>query len=363
MRLLYWLMPFCLFAVLVAGCDSNGDTLIDEEPPVEVTIRLLGQLDLTPEGLTHSDVWGYVDPENGTPYALVGSLGGPDLGPELYVVDVSAPGAPVKVATVNVPAFDMKTYRHYAYTVTGGGNRAGVPEGRIVDLLDPANPVVVGEFDSSHNIFIDEDRGLMVLEVPGLRIYDLSEDPTEPRLLFQGPPRDGHDATVVGDRLYDFHGRAGTFIYDISDPAAPLLRGSITPPQISYHHSGWPTEDGRYLFLNDELARDTTADVTIWDIADPANPTRVAAIGDSLATVHNLFILGDLAYVSYYSAGFRVYDVSDPTMPRLADEYDTSPETSGQGFSGAWGVYPLAPSGHVYVSDRANGLFIFAVDP
>ena len=85
-------------------------------------------------------------------------------------------------------------------------------------------------------------------------------------------------------------------------------------------------------------------------------------IGDSTATVHNLYILDDLAYVSYYSAGFRLYDVSDPTMPRLLDEFDTAPTDTGAGFSGAWGVYPFMPSGHIYVSDRTGGLYVFTLE-
>jgi hypothetical protein len=71
-------------------------------------------------------------------------------------------------------------------------------------------------------------------------------------------------------------------------------------------------------------------------------------------------IVGQLAFVSYYAAGFRVYDLSDPTQPALAFEYDTS-APSGEGWHGAFGVYPLAPSGNVYVSDMQNGLHIFSV--
>jgi hypothetical protein len=65
--------------------------------------------------------------------------------------------------------------------------------------------------------------------------------------------------------------------------------------------------------------------------------------------------------VSYYSAGFRTFDVSDPSSPVILDEYDTS-LTSGNGFMGAFGVYPWLPSGRVLVSDWDNGVYIFEVD-
>ena len=350
-------LGLCVAIVVLAGCDASDPSA--EEPPEDPRIRLLSQRSLAGPDTGPSDVWGYVDPATGKEYALVGGIGRQGA---LFVLDVSEPTTPALVATVDVPAgFDVKVWRHYAYTVTGSGDNGGAPQGRVIDLTDPANPQVVGAFPSSHNLFID-DRGFMYLAFPGLRIYDLNPDPTDPQFVWGTNPREGHDATVVGTRLYDFHGRDGTFIYDVDDPSSPRLLGSITFPAIAYHHSGWPTEDGTHLFLCDELARDSTADVTVWDIRDPSDPVLVAEIVDPDATVHNLFIDGDLAYVSYYAAGFRLYDVSDPTAPRLVDEFDTAPDFARQGFGGAWGAYPFTPSGTIYVSDMQGGLFVFGLE-
>jgi hypothetical protein len=46
----------------------------------------------------------------------------------------------------------------------------------------------------------------------------------------------------------------------------------------------------------------------------------------------------------------------------LADEFDTS-ALSGQGFKGAFGVYPFTTSGNIYVSDMDNGLYVFLFTP
>lgn len=344
--------------LLTTGCETTVEDM--NEPPPDPSIRLVGQLAVAPAGMIHTDVWGYVDAATGKEYALVGGQGGGQTA--LFVVDVSAPATPVLVATVNdVPGFDVKVWGHYAYTVTGGGDRRGVEEGRIIDLSDPANPVVAGTFPSSHNLFID-DQGFMYLEVPGLRIFDLNTDATTPELLWEDDGMQGHDATVIGDRLYDFHGRGGTRIYDVSDRAAPQLLGAVTLPSIRYHHSGWTTQDDRYLLICDELALSTGADITIMDIQNPAEPTPVAEIADSTATVHNLYVIDNLAYVSYYTAGFRLYDLAEPTAPRLLDEFDTAPDIEAPGFAGAWGVYPFTPSGHIYVSDMTGGLHVFALE-
>ncbi len=312
---------------------------------------------LTFPGKEVYDIWGYEDPTTGTPYALVGWTDG------LLIVDVRDPEHPTLTAELNdVPGFDVKVWRHYAYTVTGRFGTAA-----IIDLSDPAHPRQVGDFISAHNIFIDE-RGFLYTEGPGLFIYDLNPDPEQPQLLYDSGDAEGHDATVRGALLYDFHGLAGTFLYDVSDPTLPQRLAAITDPRIFFHHSGWPTEDGRYLFLCDELARDTIPDITVWDLGDLARPTRVATVTDPDATVHNLYVIGDLAYVSYYTAGFRVYDVSDPTRPVEVGAFDTDPGT-GDGFGGAFGAYPFTSSGYIYVSGTAvvdgtttGSLHVFYVD-
>jgi hypothetical protein len=56
-----------------------------------------------------------------------------------------------------------------------------------------------------------------------------------------------------------------------------------------------------------------------------------------------------------------VFDVTDPANPALADAYDTS-AYAGDGYDGAFGVYPYAPSGNIYVTDHPNGLYVFGVE-
>lgn len=313
------------------------------------SVSLLANLPI-PNSNFITDVWGYYDSSTGKEYALIA-----ENNQGLFIVDVTDPANPAIVSHVNsVPGFDVKTWQHYVYTVNGGGSGSG----GIVDISDPNNPQVVGSFPSSHNIFI-ADNGYMYSEYPGLRIFDLNPDPTNPQLVWHNPTGDGHDAAVIGDRLYDFHGSSGTFIYDVSNPASPQLLGAITDPSIFYHHSGWVSEDGQFLFICDELAMHPRADISVWDISNPGNPQRIGEFADPNATVHNLIVKGNYAFTSYYSAGFRVFDISNPAQITIAAEYDTNPLT-GEGLHGAFGVYPLAPSGNIYVSDWDNGLFIFS---
>lgn len=347
----YLKLVLLLALILFGACSDDSSMEPEDENPLQLLSRI------TVADREFSDVWGYVDPASGKEYALMGHFGPNPSG--ISIFDVSDPTAPVQVAQMNdVPGFDVKVYQNYAYTVTGGSNGSG----NIIDITDPANPVVAATFPSSHNITIT-DNGLLIAEAPGLRIYSLA-NPLSPQLLWQGGTfSEGHDATVVGNMLYDFHGRENTNIYDISSPAEPILRGIISDPTIAYNHSGFPVGNGDVLLVADELARTGTADITVWDISDLSNPTRIGEYRDDSAIVHNIFVIGNLAYVSYYSAGFRIFDVSDPANLRLLAGYDTSPDFATQDFNGAFGIYPYAPSGVLYVSDIENGLHLFRYNP
>jgi choice-of-anchor B domain-containing protein len=310
---------------------------------------LVGQLDPSPM-LQYVGVWGWTHPTTHRQYAFVGNNA-----TGMYVIDATDPANPVPVATVtSVPRVDMKTYQHYLYSVDGIANGAT----GILDIANPASPVAVGSFPGGHNIFIDT-KGFMYEELPGLRIYDLKPDPTHPALVYTLNVPEGHDVCVVGDRLYEFRASAGTFIWNVTDRSNPHIIGSITDPNITYHHNGWPTRDAGYLFITDEYSVSPNADITVWDIHNVASPFKVASIADPTSSVHNCYVVGNLLAVAYYTAGFKLFDVSDPVHPVLVDAYDTSSYTGEGNFDGAWACYAYAPGNHVYITDRPNGLFIF----
>ena len=95
----------------------------------------------------------------------------------------------------------------------------------------------------------------------------------------------------------------------------------------------------------------------MWEIGDGSAIQIAEYATPEAAIIHNVHIKGSLAYIAYYSAGVRVVDVSDPTLPREVGAFDTS-ESYGDGFTGCWGVYPYTPSGLVYASDLQRGLFV-----
>lgn len=324
------------------------------------TINLIGQLTLPNPSVRNSEIWGWVDPNTNKEYAIIGKY--PSVNSTVFLVDVSNPANPVLVTTLNnVPSFYIETWQHYMYLCDG--NTSGI-DSQIWDIADPANPVFKAYFPSCHTMFVD-NLGYLYLSYSTMRVYNLNPDPTAPAFVWTDNLPGGHASAVIGNRLYDFHGYGGTFIYDVTNRTAPVLLGQIPEPSgIAYHHSGWLSEDGKYLFINDELGSAATADITVWDISNPAAAVKVEDYLDPNATAHNGYRIGHYLFTGFYVAGFRVFNIKDPTSIFLADEYDTSPGYTGNGvFEGAIGIYAWAPSGRIYVSDMQNGLYIFTFTP
>ncbi len=341
----------CVFAALVC----IGMTAASAARAAYGDITLVGFLGFN-DATRLTNVWGYTDAGTGTEYALVGDwFGG------FYIVDVSDPSNPIKIRKVTgVPGFDLKPFGHYVYSCDG--NASG-RDTRIVDLAQPFAPhILPTTLASCHTISIST-QGNMFTEYPGVHVYDLMRDPEHPDSLAFLPGQ-GHDSTPRGDRLYDFNG-GSLNIWNIQDPANPLLLSTNDDSTIGYYHSGDESKDHNYLYVCDEYAITPSPDIVIFDIHDPTNPVRIGDINDPTSRVHQLYVVGDLMFCGYYTAGFKVFDLTDPANPVLLDSYDTSPyqaETGSDVYNGAYNAYPFASSGVVYVSDHPTGLFLFSVE-
>ena len=150
---------------------------------------------------------------------------------------------------------------------------------------------------------------------------------------------------------------------DFSDLNNPETLGSLTDyPYQGYNHSGWLTEDGNtYVFADENHGYK----MKICDVSNPSeiniNTTLLSDVYEN-SIPHNLIIKNDLLYVSHYYDGLWIWDISNPENPTYVASYDTYTESNGTSYKGAWGVYPLLPSGIILVSDMQSGLFIFELE-
>ncbi|MBK8226976.1 MAG: choice-of-anchor B family protein [Flavobacteriales bacterium] len=336
----------------------------------QLNIDFVGQLDYQVlRNSNLSNLWGYTD-EFGNEYALMGVCGTDDQNPGgLSVVSLADPTDPQEIFFFPGPASiwrEIKVWGDYAYVTT----EAADGELTIVDLSPlPQStnlPAIVWDapgWTTSHSLFIDENGRLFIHGANrgngGVIMYDLTQDPMNPVEVGEFDTWYCHDSFARGDTLYAGHIYDGFFsIVDVSDPSAPVLLGTKNTPS-DFTHNTWLDSSGDYLFTTDER---TNAYVGAYDVSDPTDITEVDRLrsdNGSGAIPHNTYWLNGYAVTSYYTFGVTIYDVSDPHNMVEVGHYDTTP-LSGDGFSGAWGVYPYFPSGNLIISDMQRGLFVLA---
>jgi hypothetical protein len=189
------------------------------------------------------------------------------------------------------------------------------------DVSDPAEPSLrasadvtlcadcVGVAVSDDLVFAaDFVGGLRAGQVAGLSLTGSSSEPAE-MVVFE-------DVAIAGDVAYLADWAFGLRIYDVSNPSAPALVGSVDT--AGYPSSVAVQENRAYLgeSTNGGFLR-------VIDITDPANAEEIGFVETSQA--RDVEVRGDLAYVADGSlnlaGGLRIFDVSDPAAIELVGYY------------------------------------------
>ncbi|CAM2007536.1 choice-of-anchor B family protein [Acanthopleuribacter pedis] len=325
-----------------------------------------------------NDCWGYTAP-SGREYAIMGLRGGTAF------VEITNPAQPALIEFIEGPSSswrDVKTYSHYAYIVTEGGegiqvvNLANVDQGEALLV----NTVTTGGATATHNVAINEESGYLYRtggSSNGLRIYDLA-NPAAPEYVGAWSDRYVHDAQIVTYTEGPYAGReiafacagfnggstqTGLSIVDVTDKQNIQV---ITHYQFSnpnYSHQGWLSEDRRYFYLNDELDESRTGSTTttrVIDVSDLENPFEASTFTTGLRAIdHNLYTHQGMIFQANYRSGLRVFETSDPLAPTEIAYFDTYPDNNNPNFNGLWSVYPYFPSGTIIGSDLEKGLFVW----
>ncbi|NIT57300.1 MAG: choice-of-anchor B family protein, partial [Aliifodinibius sp.] len=341
--------------------NSNGDVLyvspeISAQPQVvSQNVNLLG---FWHQRRRYGDIWGYMDQTTGREYALLCARN-----EGFSIIDITDP-TPVEVGFApginpGVDSKDVKVYGHHAILIN---EFAPV---QIFDLSDPANPNLISTIDFSahgytggaHNCYVDGNYLYIVGNhgPGGLLIYDIST-PSSPSFEGGFQPYYYHDIYVRNDTAYAaaIYGQ-GVDIIDVSNKVQPALITTFNYPGSGAHNC-WTTEDGKYIFVGDEIGS-LGNHTRVFNIQNLSNVTKVAdIIIDPNAITHNSYVKGNTLYIGHYTEGVRFFDVSDPTSPQEMGYYDTFVPQE-YGFDGCWSVYPYFQSEKIIASDMSTGLY------
>jgi hypothetical protein len=222
---------------------------------------------------------------------------------------------------------------------------------RILDITDPKNPVEVG------------DWGL---------VKNLGQDP------FAGQGTDSvlrliHDVWVENGIAYVSYWDGGLVLLDVSDPSDPKLISQTNYPssEEGNTHVAVPARGGNLVITGDEdFTPGPWGFMRIFDTSDPTAPKQIStfATPNTLAapppvgdySMHNVVVRGNTLYVSWYSDGVRVIDISDPYNPREIGSYVPPDTADPNGFwptkAVVWGIYVHGDL--ILASDINSGLHI-----
>ena len=278
----------------------------------------------------------------------------------VWIYDFSDRAKPAQLAAIFVARSvkDVQVHGRYLFVSFSNGMQ-------WYDILDPKQPKLVHDFRppeliNAHTFFVSGNL-LYVADYNsgGVRIYNIT-DKRNPKLVTN--ILDGawgiHDMTVIKGRLYGawINGLAGLSMVDVSNPAQPRELAKVRYAQAGTHNA-WPTDDGKYVLTTDEVGA-TRHTLKIWDARTPGRLTQVAEFGVGVSpasTIHNVYVRGRYAYMSYYCEGVRVVDIADPTKPQEVAFYDINGTEPCSSYNSTWGVDPF--SNIVFASDLQRGLY------
>ena len=296
------------------------------------------------------------------PLSVVGHLGGDcsavavsgdyaamGEGPRLQLVDISNPysGTPL-LGSVFLGGIveDVYIVGTVAYVAAGDAGFF------VVDIGDPANPAILGSWESpgaARSVAVSGDYAYLAEE--GLRVIDVSEPSTPNPVGFHDTASTALAVEVADGYLYvgspSFQG-GGLEAFDISSPTSP------TPVWSNSDYSVYDiVASGDYLYA---------ATMYALRIFDVSNPTEGYLRGSYLAgeaNVNGVAVLGNYAYVTLTGGtdGLQSIDVSDPDDPTEVDGGYVSLGTT-LAYHTKVALKPVGPSAFGFVASDEAGMSV-----
>lgn len=250
------------------------------------------------------DVSGWATSMAGTETTLC-AVGG---APVFHVIDNRDPLRHEVVASVDMP-FDvigLGMEGRYAYIGSYGLY--------VVDLLDPASPVIMGSAGTSwfKEIRIVDGRAYAATAGEGLRIVDVS-DPAHPVVegLFTVPnPYWVFDVAVALPFAF-LASEQGVHVIDVSDPTAPVLVSEIFSPGEVHHIA----VAGQTVYTT------TWNELVVIDVSDPASPAIVGSM-DEVIGPGDIVPADGYVWIPTWASVLLKVDVSDPSAPYVSGSWE-----------------------------------------
>jgi hypothetical protein len=327
--------------------------------------KLLRQIEHPPNTHRHKvQVVGDVLIQNSEQPYFGGPVDGPGPVTGLLVCRLDDPSDPRPVGFHPAPGpgvhriwYSEAPHAHIATHLPGGRTRGY----EIVDLSDPAHPASAGRW-----------------WIPGTG----ESDAEGWERLRDGERFEVHGVIPCGDRAYASCTDAGMVVLDISDIAAPRVVSRIdwSPPYGGFVHTSLPLPGRGLVIAVDEVLPPEFhgGDKRIWvvDVRDERQPVTIATFpvpvpptGSPWDTYHDRplrfgphnvhenrpasFCSEELIFATWYNAGVRAYDLTDPHRPEEIGCFVPDPPPGQE--APQLNDLCVDADGIVYVTDRVSG--------
>lgn len=191
-------------------------------------------------------------------------------------------------------------------------------------------------------------------EASGLRL--LSETFVDPGLPVDVYVTQGH-AYVVS--IHNGSEPGGLTVFDVRDPAHPVLKKTIRLPTDNYWNGVWSKDNALYVASAD-------TGLMVFDISHPAEPTLLRSLpsGRGQIDVHTVFIEGERLYAMSPdpTPETLIFDIHKPLEPVLLGEYQEKGTAAAP--AKAFPHDALAFENRLYINHWSDGYLIVDVsDP
>lgn len=267
----------------------------------------IGLLGVVPE--VYSGVRG-LDYDNGYVYLA---------GNGLEVIDVSDPLNPALVGQAGgIYTSDVEVSGNYAFEANDDDLTLW-----IFDITDPTAPFIDGALHGQGKVAhldLEGDRAYLPDSVFGLLVVDI-DTPTAPQLLSTTPTgARPFGVDVEGTRGVVTTNFAGVRTLDVSDPENPTVLGTWVQQPTSaandtYHQIGIDLS-GDLVVSGDWAMDGSPMMIHTYDVHDPAAPELEGSLGFTEKWYPPVRQVGSLVYTG--GSDLQIIDISDPQNPFLA---------------------------------------------
>ncbi len=197
----------------------------------------------------------------------------------------------------------------------------------IIDVNNPRHPVQIGSYYTGGTVYdiIVQDQKAWLAMYDGFIVLDVSNPVDVQRISSYELDGSCVKLQIAGQyaylqcERYDATNPSSIHILDISEPERIVEIASFKTRVLDDFHV-----EGQIAYLLEGIGH-----IVELDISDPNNPTEISTIPNH---PFKFWIKDNLAYFKEYS--LRIYDISQPSIPRLIGECESELTTMSNGLLG-----------------------------